>query len=166
MSTDTKTVTLTTTQHIANQTYTVVVSNVKDLAGNIISSSNNSALYSYEGDTTPPSLLSAVILNSTAVDLFFSEELETSSSQIKSNYSINNGIVVNSAALSTDRMKVTLNTTQHVTNQNYTVTVTNVKDLAGNIISSNNSVQYSFVENTSREFKSKSKNILTRSFSK
>ena len=148
LSPDGRQVTLNTNTNVANQTYTVVVINVKDLAGNIISPSNNSAQYSYVGDTTPPNLLSAAVLNPTTIDLLFSEALETVSAQITSNYSINNGIVVNSATLSSDKSRVTLNTTLHIPNQNYTVTVNNVKDLAGNTLSTNNSVQYSFEDNT------------------
>jgi hypothetical protein len=149
LSTDLKKVTLSTTLNTANQTYTVVVSNVKDLAGNIISSINNSAQYSYIGDSTPPNLISASVINSTTIELIFSEALENSSALVKTNYSINNGIVVNSASLSTDLKKVTLSTTLNTANQTYTVVVSNVKDLAGNIISSiNNSAQYEFAEQT------------------
>jgi hypothetical protein len=139
---------LQTTQHQPNVTYTVVVNNIKDLAGNVISSSNNSAQYSYVGDTTPPTLVSAAVLSSTSVQLLFSEGLDNSSAQNKSNYSINNGVTVSTAALSTDKKKVTLTTSQFTTNTNYIVTVSNVKDLAGNIISSNNTATYSFVDNT------------------
>lgn len=164
LSSDSKKVTLSTTQNAANQTYTVVVNNVKDLAGNIISSSNNSAQYSYVGDTTPPNLLSAAVINSTTIALLFSEPLETTSAQTKTNYSINNGIVVNSAVLSVDKKAVTLNTTQHTTNQNYTVTASNVKDLAGNIISANNSAQYTFVDNTVGDLKANVKIYLQGPF--
>ncbi len=99
-------------------------------------------------DTTPPQLMGAAAINPTTVELLFSEELESVSSQTKSNYLINNGITVNNAVLSTDKKKVTLTTSQHIISQNYIVTVSNVKDLAGNNISTNNSVQYSFVNST------------------
>jgi hypothetical protein len=147
-STDNKKVTLNTTANAPNQTYTVVVNNVKDLAGNIISSNNNAAQYSYVGDTTPPNLLSVAVLGPSKIELLFSEALETVSAQTNSFYTISNGIIVNSATLSFDKNKVTLNTTLQSPNQNYIVTVNNVKDLAGNTISSNNSVQYSFEDNT------------------
>jgi methionine-rich copper-binding protein CopC len=145
LSTDLKKVTLSTTQNAANQIYTVVVSNVKDLAGNIISSTNNSTQYSYVGDTTPPNLLGATVINPTTIELSFSEALESSSALNKLNYTINNGIVVNSVSLSTDLKKITLSTTQNAANQIYTVVVSNVKDLTGNIISSSNTATYQFV---------------------
>lgn len=148
LSTDSKKVTLFTTTNSANQTYTVTVSNIKDLAGNIISVNNNSAQYSYVGDTTPPNLLSAAVINPTTIELTFSEALENSSALVKTNYLINNGIVVNSVVLSTDKKSVTLATSQHIISQNYIVTVSNVKDLAGNSIAPSSSVQYSFINNT------------------
>ncbi len=148
LSADGKKVTLNTSQHTANQNYTVTISNVIDLAGNTILSTKNSAQYSYIGDTTPPNLLSAAVVNPTTVELSFSEGLESVSAQTKSNYSIDNGITVNSATLSTDKKKITLSTNQHIISQNYTVTVANVKDLAGNNISTNNSIQYPFVNST------------------
>lgn len=162
LSTDGKKVNLITTTNAPNQTYTVTVVNVKDAAGNIISS-NNSAQYSYAGDSTPPALISAAVLSPTSIELLFSEELETSSAQTKSNYSINNGISVNSASLSTDRKKVTFTTSQHIVSQNYTVTVSNVRDLAGNVISTT-STQYSFVNSTVGNLKANIKIFLQGAF--
>jgi len=149
LSTDGKTVTLNTTTNVPNQTYTVVVNNVMDLAGNVISSSSNSAQYSYVDDTTPPNLLSALVLNPTTVELTFSEALENNSASLKTNYSINNGIVVNSVSFSADGKKVTLNTTTNAANQTYTVVVNNVKDLAGNTIAAQNNTATYIYQSTS-----------------
>ena len=149
LSSDGKKVTLTTSTHTAGQNYTVTVNNVTDLAGNPISSSKNSAGYSFITDTTPPELVGASLKNSTTLVINFSEELETSSSQNKSNYSINNGIIITGALLSSDGKKVTLTTSTHTAGQNYTITVNNVTDLAGNPISSSkNSAGYSFIIDT------------------
>jgi len=87
-------------------------------------------------DVTPPELQSAVAINSTQITLYFSEALNSQSAQNGNNYNINNGISVISAVLNNNR-NVTLITSAHNFNQQYTVTVNNVTDLAGNVISPN-----------------------------
>lgn len=165
LSSDATKVTLSTTQNIANQTYTVTVTNVKDLAGNIIQVGSNTVQYSYIGDSTPPALLSASATNATTVELLFSEALNLASAQATSNYSINNGIIVNSVTISSDQKKVTLSTSKHVNNTNYTIVVNNVRDLAGNLIGSVNSAQYVFIDNTTGDLKANVKVFLQGPFS-
>ena len=94
----------------------------------------------------PPELLSATINTPAEVTLFFSESLDSQSAQNENNYSINNGINVISAVLNTNNRDVILTTSAHDTNQTYTVTVSNVMDLSGNVISPNhNSADYQFI---------------------
>ncbi len=116
-------------------------------------------------DNTPPTLLGASVVSPNTIELLFSEELESSSAQTKSNYTISNGITVNSATLSLDKKKVTLSTSTNSANQNYTVTVTNVKDLSGNVIFSNNSAQYSFSSTTTGNLKANIKVYLQGAYS-
>lgn len=111
-------------------------------------------------DNIPPNLINAINISSTSLQLTFSEELDSISAQLKSNYSINNSIIINSATLSSDKKTVTLFTSSHLNGQTYTITVTGVKDLAGNIISSNNSLQYTFVDNTVGDLKANVKVFL------
>ena len=82
-------------------------------------------------DTLPPRVLSAQLIDSTELKVFFSEPLEQTSAQTIGNYSITNNISVFGASLSGSQ--VTLTTSAHSPG-NYTVTVINVKDLAGNQI--------------------------------
>ena len=90
----------------------------------------------------------AVTINPTQVTLYFSEVLNSQSAQNGSNYNINNGISVISAVLNNNNRDVTLTTTEHNFNQQYTVTVNNVSDLAGNVISpNNNSANYELIDN-------------------
>jgi hypothetical protein len=145
LNSNNKDVTLTTSAHNYNQQYTLTVSNVTDTEGNTISSQANSAQYLLEGDSTPPELLSANINSHTELKLSFSEPLEMQSAQNAGNYNIDNGISVSSAVLSGNNKDVTLTTSAHNYNQQYTVTVTNVTDLFGNTISSqSNSASYSY----------------------
>jgi predicted phosphodiesterase len=142
-------VTLTTSEHTITQQYTATVSNVTDLAGNIINPEANSAQYLFEADTTSPEILNATILDSVTLKISFSELLESSTAQNPNNYSITNGISVFSASLSGS--EVILNTSTHSPGI-YTVTVNNVTDLAGNIISPlANTAQYEFVQDPQTE---------------
>jgi hypothetical protein len=94
----------------------------------------------FEPDVTPPEIISAALSDSITLIIKFSEPLDPATARNASNYSINNGINVFSASLSSST--VTITTTPHTTNT-YTVTVSNVKDLSGNFISpSANSDQY------------------------
>ena len=93
-------------------------------------------------DTFPPEVTGAVLLDSVTLKISFSEALEQSSAENINNYIISNGISVNSANL--DGSNVTLSTSVHAPG-NYTVTVSNVTDLAGNIISGNNSADYEMI---------------------
>lgn len=52
----------------------------------------------------------------------------------KNNYSINHGITVYSVSVQPGNTKVILNTSSHSRNMQYTLTVNNVKDVAGNLI--------------------------------
>ena len=78
--------------------FTVTASNIKDLAGNLISGSN-SAQYNYNPDLTPPQALQAQLQNNATLSIIFSEALEAASALSISNYTINNDIMVNGASL-------------------------------------------------------------------
>ena len=83
-------------------------------------------------DSNAPIMLSVDPANSTIINIYFSEEVDNTTGSDPLNYSINNGIVVNSATLHTfDKTKVILNVSELGTN-NYTLTVDGVEDLVGN----------------------------------
>lgn len=135
LSTDNSKVTLTTGPHNFNQQYIVTVNNIKDISGNLINPQANSAAYLLEGDTTPPEVTGAYLTDATTLIINFSESLEQSGAENTANYNINNGITLSNAALSNDGKNVTLTTSTHTSGQNYLVTVNNIEDLAGNVIS-------------------------------
>ena len=81
-------------------------------------------------DAVPPVLLSAIALNANTVEVQFDEALDAVSASNTSNYNLNPSVAVNGAALNND--KVTLNVANLNSGQQYTLTVNNVKDLAGN----------------------------------
>ena len=143
LSTDKKMVTLTTSPHSNGQDYIITVSNLKDLAGNIISPSANTAGYSFFNDTTPPQLVGASLTGRTHLTVTFTEEMNQTTIENASNYGINNGVSIISATAEPGNKSVILNTTPESAGEIYTLTVNNVKDLAGNPIApERNSTNY------------------------
>ena len=123
--------------HLNGQTYTVTAENIFDPAGNLICGDNNSAEYTCSIDNIPPTLTSIIVNNTQTLTVKFSERLDLSSALNKSNYSISGSISVNSVLVTPDSSGVVLKTGKHRDNTNYTITVSNIKDRAGNIISPN-----------------------------
>jgi len=96
-------------------------------------------------DITPPEVTGAILLDSVTLKVNFSEALEQSSAENENNYSISNNINVLNASLSGS--EVTLQTSIHSPGT-YIVTVTNVEDLAGNVINPQaNSADYEMTQN-------------------
>lgn len=95
-------------------------------------------------DLIPPEVLSCILIDANNLKILFSEPLNPVGISNLQNYSISGGITVQSAQLSsTNQSEILLNTSEHIYGQTYVLTVLNVKDLAGNIISStNNSFTY------------------------
>ena len=126
-----KIVFLKTATHQPGTDYTVTVTGVKDRANppNIIGTENYYNYTCESVDNVPPALLRADLHGNMLLELIFSEPLEKSSALDKSNYSINNGISVETVSMSESQMQVFLKTSQHQKGT-YTVTVNNVKDLA------------------------------------
>lgn len=99
-------------------------------------------------DQTDPELIEARALSSTSVNLQFSEELLQESATNIANYAITPGIEIQNADLSGDMKSVTLTTSAHEKKVTYEITVSNIQDLAGRLISSRaNSASYTFISN-------------------
>ncbi|MDQ6763537.1 MAG: lamin tail domain-containing protein [Bacteroidota bacterium] len=100
----------------------------------------------YAPDVIPPTIVSATAVGLMAVDVLFSEPVELSSSQLIANYSANNGLrmPVSATIDATNPSLIHLTFTTSFTNYlAYTLSINNVKDLAGNAIS-NGSAGFSF----------------------
>ena len=100
----------------------------------------------YVPDVTPPAIQSATAISPTALDVLYSEPVEMASSQLITNYSVNNnlGIPVTAVPDATNSSLVHLTFATNFTNAvTYTLTVNGVKDLAGNAIS-NGTANFSF----------------------
>lgn len=98
-------------------------------------------------DLTPPAINNIIIVDSTKLLIIFSEILDTINISNVSNYSITNGVNVLNAMLLSPGDTIVLITTSHTLGNTYLISVHNLKDLSGNIISpQGNSVNYSFGE--------------------
>lgn len=87
-------------------------------------------------DTVPPVLVSAKASNQTTVLATFSERVELTSAETASNYSIDNVLSVSQATLQDDGKTVVL-ITSPLAEGTHTLTVNNVLDLAGHLVTPN-----------------------------
>lgn len=68
--------------------YTVTVTNVMDLTGNTIGTSNTALFAGLGADSTPPSILTARSLSGTALRVYFNEGVDESTAETAANYSV------------------------------------------------------------------------------
>jgi len=106
------------------QTYTCVVSNS---AGAVTSTP---AVLTVIADVTPPTVLQAVWLSTTSVQIVFSEPVELASATNAANYVFTNGPATLEADLGPDNATVTLTTTPMAFGSNYVLVINNVRDRA------------------------------------
>ncbi|MEP2026209.1 MAG: putative Ig domain-containing protein [Reichenbachiella sp.] len=105
--------------------------------------------YSASSDHVDPELVATN--NSFLDDVFtfsFSESVTPATAENTSNYSINNGVTVQTATLESDNRTVTMEVSTLGGNQINTLTVSNVQDYAGNTISSSNTGTFKFTCDT------------------
>jgi beta-galactosidase len=81
-------------------------------------------------DTTPPTVLQAMSLGATNVEVDFSKLLDPASATNISNYALTNGTAIISAALSANGTTLILTTASLVYGSNYTLVINGVRDQA------------------------------------
>lgn len=91
-------------------------------------------------DETPPVVNSAEAVLETAVEISFNEPLDEATAENTANYQIDPALSISAAELSGN--KVTLTTSPQTAYENYTITINNVEDLAGNVIAADTEVQF------------------------
>ncbi|HEY3294738.1 MAG TPA: lamin tail domain-containing protein [bacterium] len=97
-------------------------------------------------DNVPPTLLTAVSSGVTQVDVTFSEDVDQATSETVTNYSVNNGAGTPTGAVrQANTAVVRLTFASALTPNTYTLTVNNVRDLAGNAILPNSQIPFSVV---------------------
>lgn len=109
---------------------------------------DNINVQTFVPDTNPPSILSATATSQSTVDILFNEPVDLTTSETASNYVVNNGIGM---PLSATRDIVNaslvhlLFASNFPSNQNHTVTINGVNDLAGNAINNGTAVFSYFI---------------------
>ena len=95
-------------------------------------------------DTAPPAVSSAAASSATQVTVTFSEAVDATTANAAENYSIP-GLSVSSAVRQSNTAVVLL-TVSGMAAGNYTLTVSGVKDVAGNMIVSSNQASFTYTE--------------------
>ena len=130
-------VTLITDSHSNGSNYTITTENIVDLAGNLINSQYNNKEYFCFADSSAPEITSVTVQNNKTLTVNFSERVDYNSAANKNNYSISNNIDVTSVQVLPDSSGAMLKTSRQNNNSEYTLTVENIKDRAGNNINPN-----------------------------
>ena len=103
-------------------------------------------------ENLPPSIESVVAFGDpTQVTVDFSKALDLVTAETVSNYTISDGITVLGASLSPDGQTVTLTTSTLSEGITYTLTVSGVEDLFGNVIAPNSQASFTFMANQLQE---------------
>ncbi len=126
--------------------YSVTISNIQDQAAPANTMASASVNFSGIGSSvTAPTLYQAVLINSTTVELSFSEQMDLASSQTVGNYAVTGGNTVSAAVRQADTTKVrlTLSPGAYGSSNSYTVTASTLTDTAGNTIGTPNSATFS-----------------------
>ncbi|MCK5684402.1 Ig-like domain-containing protein, partial [bacterium] len=124
---DQRTITLTTSNQIEAKVYTLTIEDLTDLAGNVI----DTILISFDG-IDPPDLISANPVNSTSIELLFSEPLKIETAQNINNYFLNPFLKITGATLEmSTEAKVLISVDPQTSSQIYTLTVKNIMDKYG-----------------------------------
>lgn len=103
-------------------------------------------------DTTKPLVLSATSLGADRIRLQFSEPMDAATAAVTGNFLVNGGVNVTGAVLDADPNVIVLTVTGMNFAQNYTVTVSNVKDRArtANTIAAGSTVSFLALELTAQ----------------
>ncbi|MEM1043708.1 MAG: lamin tail domain-containing protein [Bacteroidota bacterium] len=129
-------VALTLAAPLAAGDYTLTATGVADLLGN--AAAGATVAFSFEPDRTPPALLLVSAVSANLVDVQFSEPVTEASAGDAQRYALDNGIgapTLVEYAPEGDRSRVRLAfTTPLAEGTRYTLTVTGIEDLAGNVL--------------------------------
>ncbi|MBI4659692.1 MAG: hypothetical protein HY735_12700 [Verrucomicrobia bacterium] len=107
-----------------------------------ISETSAEALLTITADTVPPTIAS-IAGNPTQLELtlHFSEPLDNASATAVANYAFDKGLTVSAAVLK-NQTDVVLTTSQQTGGTQYSLTVNNVKDVAGNAVATNTKLTF------------------------
>ncbi|TJY42183.1 hypothetical protein E5161_09240 [Cohnella pontilimi] len=130
LSDDKRVVTMTTSGQNEGTHYTLTVRNVKDLAGNVMDAWSTTFL----ADNKKPTAAFSFNDSTAVITLTFSEKVNAQQAVSVSHYSIDKGVAVVRADLDADGKTVYLRTSAQRDATLYTLTVSGIPDLAGNVM--------------------------------
>lgn len=100
------------------------------------------SVFDISPDTTSPALLSMDIITNDSIELIFSELMDQNS-LLNGTYSLNNGLTFVQTAVLPNKSKVALKLSGNIDSSLvYTITVNNVSDCSGNLISQLNTIDF------------------------
>ncbi|QHW29628.1 Ig-like domain-containing protein [Paenibacillus rhizovicinus] len=143
LSSDGRTVTITTSTQEDGYRYRLSVSGVKDLVGNTMTS--RSDLYFngiYDLDGSKPTVVSVTGQNNSTIRVVFSEKVDAGDVRNVNNYSINNDLYVTRASLASDGITATLYTNDQENGKDYKMTIRNIADVAGNVMNTRSDIVF------------------------
>ncbi len=127
-----------TTNHLPGIQYSITGRNVRDLSslGNVMNAGHwvqyNMPTSGQMADDDAPNVARVEVLSSTEMDIIYNEPVDVSSALEKSNYAIDEGVVIQSIKVDTGDVRVHLKTSPHNLERLYKLTVKNIKDKANN----------------------------------
>lgn len=142
LSNDGRTVTIQTTEQNANTKYTFVAYNIADQAGNVM----DPATYTFGDEDQSAPTVKKITSDANRVTLWFSERLDRDSAENVANYVMNGDLGYPTRLDYNDvNQTVTLITADQEEGRTYTLTMKNIKDLAGNAIKNPTKVNFTGV---------------------
>ncbi|OPA80870.1 hypothetical protein BVG16_00525 [Paenibacillus selenitireducens] len=144
LSNDGRTVTIQTNEQNAKTKYTFVAYNITDLAGNTL----DPVTYTFGDEDQSAPTVKKITSDTNRVTLWFSERLDRDSAENVANYVINGNLGYPTRLDYNDtNQTVTLTTADQEDGKAYTLTLKNIKDLAGNAIKNPTKVNFTGVNN-------------------
>jgi curli biogenesis system outer membrane secretion channel CsgG len=153
---DTRTVHLATSEHAEGETYTLTVRSVADRAtptNTMPQAVTFQYIYQTE-DRRPPEVNSVTLTDLTHLLIVFNEPISQASAANVSNYRISDDIQVFEARLADNGLEVTLLTSPHQYNKDYTIVILNIEDRspATNTLTASPRITYFLVDNPNRNY--------------
>lgn len=147
LSADKRQVTLSTSKQSDNARYWLTVKNIKDLAGNVMVTRSDLSIVGNDDATKPTIIDSAFKVNADAsLTVIFSEKVNRDIAVQTGRYSIG-GLAVVSASLDNEGRTVTLRTSAQQDKTVYSLSVSGIPDLAGNVMETKSGLLFGGVSN-------------------
>ncbi|TVY02944.1 Ig-like domain-containing protein [Cohnella terricola] len=143
LSPDQRVVTFTTSDQAEDKTYQLTVRNVKDLAGNVMDTRSDL----YINNVKPKVTEVKIDVTTAIVSVVFKEKIDPQQAVQTYHYSIDKGLVVTQAVLENDGKTVTLRTSPQQDGSYYTLTISGIPDLAGNVMDPSTNWKFGAVSN-------------------